>query len=150
MPLDGKDAMFASKELVRSMVEAAQGHPFMVQLVGYYTWQAARRRLGGVGAVEEQDAQAGIAEAEKGFESAVLVPMLHGVPPYQLELLKAVAREGGVGPVSFSEASASLGRPSSSLTKARAKLIEKGLLVATTRGDVAVASPQLARYLASR
>lgn len=146
--MNGDRTMLAGERVVRHMAEATQGHPFMVQLVGYYTWQAARRRLGGVGSVEEKDVRAGIAEAERSFEGAVLLPMLHGVPPYQLELLKAVARQGEGGPAPLGEVAASLGRPATSFSKARAKLLEKGLLARTDRGELALASLQLARYLA--
>lgn len=70
------------------LTAAAVGYPFMVQLVGYYTWQSASRR--GSDAIELRDAQKGIATARKSFDNMVIEPAFWRVSGKQFEYLAAM------------------------------------------------------------
>lgn len=84
----------------------------MVQLVGYYTWQAASRRDSD--AVEPCDAERGVERARKSFDSMVIEPALRRVSGKQFEYLAAMARCGS-GPVSSGEVAREMGADPSSV-----------------------------------
>lgn len=51
--------LHVTDQVVDRLAAAAAGYPFMVQLVGYYAWQAASRRK--LGEMTPADAEKGIA-----------------------------------------------------------------------------------------
>lgn len=89
-----------------TLTAAAAGYPFMVQLVGYYTWRSASRR--GSDAVELCDAEKGIATARRSFDSMAIEPALRRVSGKQLEHLSAMARCGS-GPMSAGDVAREMG-----------------------------------------
>ena len=52
------------------LAEATQGYPFMIQLVGYYAWQLARRAHTAI--IGEEEAERGIATARERFCAMVI------------------------------------------------------------------------------
>ena len=56
-------------EAAQLLVSAAAGYPFMVQLVGYYAWQASSRRDSSE--VTLEDAKRGVEIARKSFDNMV-------------------------------------------------------------------------------
>jgi len=68
---------------------ATRGNPYMVQLVGYYMWQAAQARHSK--AIEHDDVEQGIADAQSQFPRAVCVPAYNSLTPAQQHFLRAMA-----------------------------------------------------------
>ena len=88
------------------LTAAAAGYPFMVQLVGYYTWQSASRR--GSDAIELRDAQKGHRDGAQNFDNMVIEPALRRVSGKQFEYLAAMARCGS-GPVASGDIAREMG-----------------------------------------
>lgn len=127
-----------------ALTAAATGYPFMVQLVGYYTWQSASRR--GSDAVELCDAEKGIATARRSFDSMMIEPALRHVSGKQLEYLSAMAR-CGTGPVSFGDVAREMGVDSASVGTYRRRLVDAALIEAPAYGVVSFAIPYMREYL---
>lgn len=127
-----------------SLTAAAAGYPFMVQLVGYYTWQAASRR--GSDMVELCDAEKGVVTARKSFDSMVIEPALRRVSGKQFEYLAAMARCGS-GPVPSGDVAREMGVDPSSVGSYRRRLVDAALIEAPSYGMVSFAIPYMREYL---
>ncbi len=127
-----------------SLTAAAVGYPFMVQLVGYYAWQAASRR--GSDAVELCDAEKGIATARKSFDSMVIEPALRRVSGKQFEYPVAMARCGS-GPVSSGDVAREMGTEPAAVASYRRRLVDAALIEAPSYGMVSFAIPYMREYL---
>lgn len=132
------------EEAAELMTRAAAGYPFMVQLVGYYTWQAAARR--GVGAIGAADAERGIAVARENFDAMVIGPVLRRLPDRQVEYLVAMAR-CGEQPAPTAEVSRRMGLTTKGTSSYRKRLIDAAIIEGTGYGKVAFAIPYLREYL---
>lgn len=141
------DGMEIGRDLVERMASASAGYPFMVQLVGYQVWQTAFRRNGRrTGSVTASDVETGVAEARRRFDAMVVEPALHRLPPSAMAFLGEMARRGD-GPVRTSEVAEGLGKPASSLSPVRARLLREGIVEAPSRGRLRLAIPYMADYL---
>ena len=127
-----------------ALTAAATGYPFMVQLVGYYTWQSASRR--GSDAVELCDAEKGIATARRSFDSMMIEPALRHVSGKQLEYLSAMAR-CGFGLVASGDIAREMGVDSTSVSTYRRRLVDAALIEAPSSGMVSFAIPYMREYL---
>lgn len=127
-----------------SLTAAAAGYPFMVQLVGYYTWQAASRRSSDM--VELCDAEKGVVTARKSFDSMVIEPALRRVSGKQFEYLAAMARCGS-GPVPSGDVAREMGVDPSSVGSYRRRLVDAALIEAPSYGMVSFAIPYMREYL---
>ena len=74
------------------LAEATQGYPFMIQLVGYYAWQLARRAHTAI--IGEEEAERGIATARERFCAMVIEPALQRIPPTCIAYLLSMASLG--------------------------------------------------------
>ena len=126
------------------LTDASRGYPFMIQLVGYYSWQASARHT--ANCVEEQDAQKGIAAARQSFEVMVLSPALRRVSPKQREYLLAMA-QCGESEVEASSIAERMGLAPASIGSYRKRLIDAGLIVGAGYGKVSFAIPYMREYL---
>ena len=79
--IERKDAETAAR--------ATDGNPYMVQLVGYYAWQAAQARQSN--AIDSGDVKLGIADAESQFPRAVCAPTYHSLKAAQQHFVRAMA-----------------------------------------------------------
>lgn len=137
----------ASPGVSRLLADAAAGYPFMVQLVGYYTWQASARR--GSVVIEPEDARRGIGVARKSFDSMVIEPALRRLPQRQVEYLLAMAAcEGEVA--SSSEVAARMGRNVRDVGSYRRRLIDAAIIERAGYGRAAFAIPYMRDYLRER
>lgn len=135
--------------LVDELARASAGYPFMVQLVGYQTWQTAFRRLGRQpGTVSPADVEKGISEAHARFDATVIEPAIHHLPPSAMRYLLAMAEDQG-NPSETAQVAARLEMNPSSVSPVRAKLIREGVIEALDRGRVGFAIPYMDRYLES-
>lgn len=69
------------------------GHPYMVQLVGYYMWRSAVRRDSEI--IEPSDVEAGNRDAISEFYEAVDAPLYYGLRSPQRLFIEAMAVDAG-------------------------------------------------------
>lgn len=129
-----------SEELTR----AAVGYPFMIQLVGYYAWQAAARRDSNT--VTKYDARKGIDAARGSFDSMVIAPALRRVSGKQLKYLEAMAR-CGEGPVTTGTVAKQMGESATAVSSYRRRLIDASLIESPGYGLIDFAVPYMREYL---
>lgn len=128
------------------LTDAAAGYPFMVQLVGYYTWQASERR--GSESVTAEDARTGIERARANFDSMVIAPILRRLPQRQVEYLLAMAQCDD-DPISTGEVSRRMGLSTKDTSSYRKRLIDAAIIEKVGYGTVDFAVPYMREYLLS-
>ena len=128
-------------------VEATEGYPFMIQLVGYHIWRVAYRRCGHVGgaAVTVEDAHTGIADALARLGDTVHGPELDGLSAVDKTYLLAMAQDDG--PSSTSEIAKRMGKGAGYANMYRTRLIEAQVIKDAGYGLVDFAIPYLRKYL---
>ena len=136
-----------SEENALSAARASEGYPYMIQLVGYYMWQAAQRR--GSAEISASDVEAGVSDATLAFGDAVCAPLVDGLTPAQRTFVEAVAVDDP-RPSRLADVAARARRSASWANKYRASLIKEHVIVAEGRGTVRLATPHLGEYLKER
>lgn len=139
-----ESGMSIERDVAASVAAAAAGYPFMVQLVGYHSWQAADRR--GSTAVEQRDADAGVRTARGRFDAMVIEPALRRLPDSQLEYLLAMASMGSQA-VASGDIARALGKPTKSIGTIRARLLRADLIEPRGYGKVGFTIPYMREYL---
>lgn len=87
--------MILSDMPLRMATEATYGYPYMIQLVGYYIWSAARRSHPDMPEVDENDAKKGIAKALSRLYGTVHEPELQFLPAMDRAYLLSMAQDDG-------------------------------------------------------
>ena len=131
-------------------VDATEGYPFMIQLVGYHIWRIASRRLRGYAGendaeVTEEDASQGIANALSRLGDAVHGPELDGLSPVDKTYLLAMAQDDG--PSLTSTIAKRMGKGVNYANSYRARLIDAQVIRDAGYGKVDFAIPYLRQYL---
>ena len=85
------------EEIALDAARKAGGHPYMIQLVGYYMWRAAERR--GSRIIESCDVSTGESDALLAFYEAICAPLS--------ALEEPQAGRQNIGPASFASTSSS-------------------------------------------
>lgn len=85
--------LFVDAETADLAAHKSMGHPYMVQLVGYYMWRSAVRRDSRV--IEVCDVEAGYANAISEFYEAVDAPLYYGLRSPQRLFTEVMAADGG-------------------------------------------------------
>lgn len=127
--------------------KTARGYPFMVQLVGYYSWQVAARRDSGN--VSWEDAEKGIAAARESFNNMVIEPALRRLSSKQMAYVASMAQCGD-GPVSTGDVAAGMGASPSEVASYRKRLIDAALIESPRYGLVEFSIPYMGEYLRER
>lgn len=136
--------MSIDRASAKRLTQAAAGYPFMIQLVGYYTWQAAARK--GADSISPEDTEKGIAVARNSFDAMVIEPALRRLSAKQFDYLMALAR-CGEGEVSSGDVAQSMGASSSSVGSYRKRLVDAGLVEPCGYGKLSFAIPYMREYL---
>ncbi len=136
--------MSIASATAEEITEAAAGYPFMVQLVGYHSWQAAARR--GSEVISDADVERGVQTARRDFDAMVIEPALRRLPNGQLEYLVAMA---GCGEkfASSGEVAQAMGRDTKDVSSFRRRLIDANLIEPLGYGKIGFAIPYLREYL---
>ena len=135
-----------STDALQSLTNAARGYPFMIQLVGYHTWQTAYRARGEGAEIGIKDARHGIEKARSQFDRMVIEPALQRLPATSLSYLLAMAEDRGA-PSHTGTVADRLGKDIRALSSYRERLLEANVIEARTRGTVEFAIPYMADYL---
>lgn len=124
-----------------------EGYPYMIQLIGYYMWQSARRD--GRRKITETDVERGYEDALLAFGDAVCAPALDGVSAAAREFLLAMVPDLP-DPSSVSALGERLRKSRSWVNKYRELLIRERLIRPAGRGFVRFAIPNMGNYLKRR
>ncbi|WP_283169623.1 AAA family ATPase [Curtanaerobium respiraculi] len=135
----------ADRQIAETMAEAAQGYPFMVQLVGYYSWQAAARQA--KESIGNEEIERGVRTARLRFDETVIEPALHGLPAEQMRFLIAMAQTN-TSPCKTAEVAKLMGKTASQISMHRARLISAGIIDAGSWGRLHFAIPFMNEYIA--
>lgn len=136
--------MDISESAAEYMTEASAGYPFMVQLVGYYTWRSASKRNSGI--IELNDAVSGAETARKRFDRMVIEPAIQNLPATLLTYLIAMAEDKGA-PSKVGVVAERLGKDLTALSSYRSRLIKENIIESRMRGEVEFVIPYMAEYL---
>ena len=126
--------------------QATEGNPYMVQLVGYYLWQAAQSRRSD--RIEAADVELGIADARSQFPRAVCAPSYHSLTQAQQRFLRAMAPDHP-GPTTLSDIAERTGKSMSWVGKYRTSLERAQMIRTADWGMVAYSIPQFGDWIKS-
>lgn len=132
-PIEDRGASIATEALNRA-VEASSGYAFMVQLVGFHSWDAAADPSSGITAGE---VSVGIDKARGRVARLVLGPTWRGLSDVDRRFLLAMARDDGES--RLAEVADRLGVDTNYAGVYRHRLIRAGMIVATGRGRIDLA-----------
>lgn len=121
--------------------EAADGFPFMMQLVGYRSWQAA----GDSAIIGEDAVTQAIPRASADMKARVLRSTLDELSDGDLAFLEAMLEDEKVS--QCSDIAKRMGKTDSYASQYRSRLIERGIIGARGRGRVGFELPMLREYL---
>lgn len=138
----------AGKEISDAVaLEAAregEGHPYLIQLVGYYMWRSAEKR--GSNIVEEADVKVGKADALLVFYDAVCAPMYYNLRTPERLFIEAMAADGG-GVSNVADIAKRVERTQSWVSKYRASLIREHVVEALGYGQLRFVNAHLGEYI---
>lgn len=134
-----------SEASLHKATEATAGYAYLIQLVGFHIWRAARAHADISRAITGEDVERGIKAARDGFNRAVLETALAGLTKSALEFLLAMTEDPLAS--STGEIAKRLGMSGSAATTPRRQLIERQIIEPTARGYVAFSIPFMREYL---
>lgn len=140
----GKDL---NAEHALDCAELTSGYPYMIQLVGYYVWQAAERN--GRAVVEHKDVIRGFNDALLAFGDAVCAPAFDGLSSAGKKFVLAMIQDEGA-PSKVADIAERAGKSRSWASKYRDVLIAEKVIEPDEFGYVRFAIPHMAEYLASK
>ena len=111
-------------------IQATSGYPFMIQLVGYHSWEAASDPTD----ITLPEVTAGIARAESRIGNLVLAPAWKDLSPVDQQFLKKMSRDDGES--NLADIADRLGKDLKYAGVYRSRLIKANMIVATRRGRV--------------
>ncbi|NMM95011.1 ATP-binding protein [Bifidobacterium oedipodis] len=129
--------------------QATEGYPYMIQLVGYHMWRAARRRkTNASNEITAEDVQTGIIQARARLGEGVCAPVIDKLPERAVDYLKAMAKDNG--PSRTQTIAKRMNATMDYANQYRVKLIEEKIINAPERGTVDFTIPYLREYLRIR
>ena len=131
-------------DVAMEAARASAGYPYMIQLVGYYMWQSARRRRSP--AIEERDVEQAAADAAMVFLDAVCAPAYLGLTGAQQAFLRAMAPDWPA-PSAVAEIARRSGKSAAWAAAYRKSLIDANVIEVAGRGLVSYAIPHFGEYM---
>ena len=129
------------EEALGICVEATGGFPYMLQLVGYRSWQSAL----GKAEVGKDDARAGIRAAQEDFREHVLAPAYRELSAVDLRFAKAMLPDKAES--RLADIARRMGVTSRYASKYRGRLVAAGIVEELSRGVLRFAIPGFRKYL---
>lgn len=136
-----------SEDIALAAARISDGYPYMIQLMGYYMWQAAERRSSDV--IEPEDVERAQSDSLIAFGDAVCAPVFSSLTDAQREFVLHMA-ESVDEEVSLQEIAEKAQKSSSWASKYRASLIDDRVIEPAGRGKVQFAIPHFREYLQRR
>lgn len=132
------------EKALAACTEAVDGFPYMLQLVGFRSWQSAHDR----DLITLEDARYGIAAARQDFEDHVLVPTYLDLSPTDILFVEAMLPDRCES--KLVDIAQRMGVASRYASTYRARLQTAGVVESPTRGVVRFCLPGFADYARSR
>lgn len=130
-------------ELRRKASQAAQGSPYLLQLIGYNLVQYAKP----TGVVTDEVLEDALISSQASFEEDVCQTTLAALSDKDIEFLDAMSLDRG--PSRVSDVAARMGVTDDYMQKYRKRLISAGIISPARRGYVEFTAPFLASYLSN-
>ena len=140
-PIENAGASVSPEGLDRA-VEASSGYAFMIQLVGFHSWEASSDPAAGITADEVSD---GIARAQRRITRLVLDPTWRGLSEVDRRFLLAMAKDDGHSRVA--DIAERLGVDTNYAGVYRQRLIRAGMIMAAGRGRIDLAHHSAREWL---
>jgi len=134
-PFDG-DALSA-------LADATGGYPYFVQLFGDYAWQTSDTHK----RITLDDVRTAIDLARHDSERGLYVARWKKLPAGEQTYLAAMARISTIDPVRTGQIADALGKPITTLSAVRNRLLDRGIIVAPSTGHVAASIPGFLDYV---
>ena len=131
------------KEALNIAAENTKGLPFLIQLIGYHSFNQSSRKI-----ITEDDVTTGISDAEQDMESMILDSTINDISDTDIRFLLAMlddAEESRISDIAL--------RMNVSLSYAghyRRRLINQGVISESGRGKVVFSMPMFKELLAKR
>ena len=135
----------ADERTLNILAEATNGYPFMIQLVGYWTWRVSQTRSSDGDELVSSDALEGIRQAKIKLGDMVHGPALDGLSPMGRDYLLAMAQDDG--PSSTGDIARRLERDPGYANVYRTQLIKEDIIYQSSYGYVDFKLPYLRDYL---
>ncbi|MBT1177662.1 ATP-binding protein [Bifidobacterium callimiconis] len=136
----------ATEQVLSALAQATNGYPFMIQLVGYWTWHAsATGPYAHDSEITADAADRGIARAKIKLGDMVHGPAVDGLSAMARDYLLAMAQDDG--PSSTSDIAKRLERNQIYANVYRTQLIKEDIIFASSYGYVDFKLPYLRDYL---
>lgn len=120
-------------------VDATRGYPYMLQLVGFHSYRAADRTIGGA------EVDAAVDRATRDVSSLVHRPTISSLTAVEVAFLEAMAQDDG--PSSTAEIAGRMGKSAVYVGQYRRRLLDKHIITAPERGLVQLAMPGMREHL---
>lgn len=131
-------------EAVSCMVDAIGGFPFMMQLVGFRTWNGHVNEP----TISLEDARRGISLAREDLNRRVLDPTYFELSDGDLRFLNAMLEDERES--SIADVAERMNTTSNYASKYRARLVEQGVIGTRGRGKIAFDMPCFREYLEAK
>ena len=135
--------------LIDKMNRASYGHPYLMQLLGYHLiLQVNDHKPGRKHEVDESEAGEAIANAVFAYEQRALKPLMEELPDNEKKYLRQMSECLNDDRLALtSDIASGLGTSQNKLSKARAYLIDHGIIAAPEHGKLMFCIPYLADYV---
>ena len=131
-------------EALAAMLDAAAGHPYMLQLVGYEVWRAAADPPAGISPAE---ARAGLTEAHRDMGPRIYGPIWRDLSDTDKRLLVAMLPDAGSS--RLGDLARRWGGVPEQIGTYRHRLVLRGVIRPAGRGVLAFSHPEARRYVAT-
>lgn len=132
-------------EALASAVEAIEGFPYKMQLVGFRIWDASPQNE----LIDSDDAQDGILLAREDFKDGVLDFAYRKISDGDLVFLEAMLPDDGA-PSSLSYSTQRLGKSSADTRDYKSRLVAQGIIADERHGYVTFELPYFREYLEAK
>lgn len=147
--LNSIKGLAASSSALEALTEQSKGHPYIMQLQGYYLVEELNRySVGKRYSVTEEDIERSMPHVIRVYQRRALDPLVSEMNEGEVEYLRAMASLLDSERIARTRDIAdALGREPKHLSNVREKLINNGIIIAPSRGRLAFLIPYLADYL---
>lgn len=137
----GEAGRTISPAAIDAAVESSGGYPYLIQAIGYASWDRDPSRS----EITAADVEAGARVAHHEIGQLVVAPALADLSPTDREFLAAMAVD--TGPSTMRDIRRRLGVDHTAAGKTRIRLIEADMVAAMDRGTVDFAAPWMRRHI---
>ena len=141
--------LIVDKALITELNQASFGHPYLMQLLGYHLVLLINdRKQKKKHQVDEKETEEAIANAIYAYEQRALKPLMDELPNNEKMYLTRMSECLGEDRLAISsEIARKMGVKQNNLSRARAYLIDHGIIAAPEHGKVMFCIPYLADFV---